>query len=470
VRHTVAAIGNVLIAVVVGCASPGTAPSIAPANISYPPITSALESSESRDRIAWLKRHASPLRSIDPADEDFADLAPLGRAVGDARVVFLGEASHGEGSTILGNTRIVEFLHQKLGFDVVVWESGFYEGPKVWDALRGDGDPVTALGTGMLLAWSWTGEIEPLARYLATRSHTRRPLYYAGFDPQLSARASIASRARELRTLLDTLGLQARFGADSFFWRGLQWSPLTKDSLASDSLAVERFALTATQLGAEIVARSNTQSTRFWRQVLESAAANARAERQSRIEIAAKGIVSWGSSNIRDEQGARNILWLLTDRYRGHKLIVWSATIHAVRNVASVDTRDSSWNYKGYQSTGDHVWRALGSRSYVIGFVGLTGAGRLGNDIWQIKQLQHPAAELEELLGAAGFERAFLDFRHVPRGGEWLREPMLSRPIAEHAKIARWNEVIDGMVFLREMKPATWPDFDARLRSLAPGR
>jgi erythromycin esterase-like protein len=319
----------------------------------------------------------------------------------------------------------------------------------------------------MLPAWSWSAEIEPLARYWAAQSHTARPLYYAGFDPQLSARGSTTNRAQELRALLDTLGLAVAFAADSLLWRGLQWSVVTKDSLASDSVAVERFAATATRLGAAIVSRSNTSSTRFWRQVLESAVANARAQRLTRIEMAAKGGVSWGSSNVRDEQGARNILWLLNDQYRDRKLIVRSATVHALRNVASVDTRDSSWNYKGYRTTGDHVWTALRSQSYVIGFVALTGGGRLGNDSWQIKQLQHPAAELEELLGAAGFERAFLDLRHVARGGEWLREPMLSRPIAEHAKIARWNEVLDGIVFLREMKPATWPDFDARLRRSA---
>ena len=467
-RDAVAGFGNVLVAVLIGCAATGASPSAAPVGVHYPPITSTLESPESREKIAWLQQHASPLRSIDPADDDFADLAPLGRAIGDARVVFLGEASHGEGGTILGSTRLIEFLHQKLGFDVVVWESGFYEGPKVWNALREDADHVAALGAGMMPAWSWSGEIEPLAHYLATQSHGGRPLYYAGFDPDLSVRRSIANRAAELRALLDSVGLRGAFDGDSLLWRGLRWSLATPDSLASDSLTVERFATAATHLGTELVARSNTQSTRFWCQVLESAVANAREQRLTRIEMAAKGTVSWGSSNIRDEQGARNILWLLNDQYRGHKLIIRSATIHAVRNAATVDTRDSSWNYAGYRTTGDHVWNALGSQSYVIGFVALTGAGRLGNDTWQIKQLQHPAAELEELLGAAGFERAFLDLRHVARGGEWLHEPMLSRPIAEHAKIARWNDVLDGVVFLREMQPATWPDFAARLRRPAP--
>ena len=259
------------------------------------------------------------------------------------------------------------------------------------------------------------------------------------------------------------------FAADSLLWRGLAWSQATKDSLASDSMSVERFAAATARLGAALASRSNEPSSCFWQQVLQSAAANARQQRQGRIEMTTKDTKSWASSNTRDEQGARNLLWLANDRYRGHRLIVWSATIHAVRNVANIDTRDTALSYANYSTTGHHVWKALGSQSYTLGFVALTGSGRLGPDSWQIKTRPTPEVQLEELLGAAGFETAFLDYRHIARGGEWLRQPMLSRPIAEHAKMARWNEVLDGIVFLREMKPATWPDFEARLRGAPPG-
>jgi hypothetical protein len=40
-----------------------------------------------------LRRKARPIRSIDPSDEDYSDLEPLADAIGDARVVQLGEPS-----------------------------------------------------------------------------------------------------------------------------------------------------------------------------------------------------------------------------------------------------------------------------------------------------------------------------------------------------------------------------------------
>lgn len=40
-------------------------------------------------RIAWLKANAAPIRSIDPTKQidDFQDLEPIRRAIGESRVV-----------------------------------------------------------------------------------------------------------------------------------------------------------------------------------------------------------------------------------------------------------------------------------------------------------------------------------------------------------------------------------------------
>ena len=38
-------------------------------------------------KIDWLKKHSTVVRTIDPNDGDFADLEPVGKAIGDSRVV-----------------------------------------------------------------------------------------------------------------------------------------------------------------------------------------------------------------------------------------------------------------------------------------------------------------------------------------------------------------------------------------------
>src|SRR5687767_7885431 len=96
------------------------------------------------ERAEWVKQHAVRLRSLDPADRDFADLAPLKALIGKARVVMLGEQTHGDGATFLGKTRLIEFLHAEMGFDVLCFESGLYDCDRAWAALRQGTDASTA--------------------------------------------------------------------------------------------------------------------------------------------------------------------------------------------------------------------------------------------------------------------------------------------------------------------------------------
>src|ERR1700723_2953255 len=83
--------------------------------------------------LADLKDHAATILSIDPADTDFTDLASLGAVVKDARIVLLGEQTHGEGSTFQAKTRIIKYLHDKMGFEVLAFESGFYDCARIWE-------------------------------------------------------------------------------------------------------------------------------------------------------------------------------------------------------------------------------------------------------------------------------------------------------------------------------------------------
>src|SRR5690348_12910399 len=75
-------------------------------------------------RIDWLKKNAVRLKSVEPTDEDFSDLMPLKSIIGDSvKLVMLGEQSHGDGTTFLAKTRMIKFLHEKMGFDILAFES-----------------------------------------------------------------------------------------------------------------------------------------------------------------------------------------------------------------------------------------------------------------------------------------------------------------------------------------------------------
>jgi erythromycin esterase len=102
-------------------------------------VQAAEAPSPDSEKIHWLSEHAVPVRLIVPENEDFSDLMPLVQWIGGSRVVALGEVTHGDGAMFLAKTRLVRFLHEVMGFDVLAWEAGFFDVPLVDAALRSQG-------------------------------------------------------------------------------------------------------------------------------------------------------------------------------------------------------------------------------------------------------------------------------------------------------------------------------------------
>src|SRR5262245_26032905 len=111
-----------------------------------------------------LRAQAVVVRSIDPTDEDFSDLEPVVSQIGSSRVVVLGEATHGEGTTSRAKARMVRFLHQRMGFDVLAWESGLTQTYALNQALRNPETPLAQAKT-FLMSGGWASEEETHALF-----------------------------------------------------------------------------------------------------------------------------------------------------------------------------------------------------------------------------------------------------------------------------------------------------------------
>ena len=76
--------------------------------------------------VAWVKDHAIPLKTAE-AEHGFEDMEPLKKLVGDARVVALGEATHGSREFFQLKHRMLEFLVEEMGFTVFAIEANWPE-------------------------------------------------------------------------------------------------------------------------------------------------------------------------------------------------------------------------------------------------------------------------------------------------------------------------------------------------------
>jgi len=141
--------------------------------------------------LEWLANAATPLVSLE-ADTSSADLEPLRSIVGTARVVALGEATHGSHEFFQLKLRTLQFLVQELGFTDFVMETDWVRAQEAnaW-VERGEGDLDAALRSLSVL-WQ-TQEYRDLLGWMrawnADPAHVRK-LRFHGMDlgsPQIAA-------------------------------------------------------------------------------------------------------------------------------------------------------------------------------------------------------------------------------------------------------------------------------------------
>ena len=132
----------------------------------------------------WIRSSAIPLSTAE-AGHGFDDMKPLARVVGNARLVALGEATHGTREFFQLKHRILEFLASQMGFTLFAIEANMPEAYRLNDfVLNGNGDPAKLI-KGMHF-WTWdTQEVLDMVLWMRefNRSGKGR-VEFTGFDMQ----------------------------------------------------------------------------------------------------------------------------------------------------------------------------------------------------------------------------------------------------------------------------------------------
>src|SRR5713101_1664023 len=133
---------------------------------------------------SWLKSSAIPLDSTSP-ESGLDDLRQMESTIGNARIVAMGEATHGTREFFQLKHRMLEYLVTKKGFTVFGIEASFPDSQAVNEyVLHGTGDASAALaGLGF---WTWnTDEVLDMIVWMrawnADPAHVAKVKFY-GFD------------------------------------------------------------------------------------------------------------------------------------------------------------------------------------------------------------------------------------------------------------------------------------------------
>lgn len=402
------------------------------------------------DRVDWLREHASAVRTIAPDDTDFADLEPIGRAIGEARVVLLGEASHGDGSTLLAKSRLARYLYERKGFDVLVWESGFYDCEEAAAALRAGKPAREAFKTGVLSLWSDCRECVPVMEYVAASQRTDRPITLAGFSLYAMSPDAMIDDAMAFFRERDGEALSPERAAALESLRKSVRDAASRPRPASPTTMPAELAHVRSMLDALNGDRSTAVERRDAALVMRGTLENLIAY----VEMLHRPPTRGGADdNPLGELEGRLLALLAKERFADRKLMVWAHNGHLIRGAKQVEEVEPLFKTGETVAAGQHLFDALGDRVYSIAFVAHGGQWSYS---WWDKPMElaaPPDGSIENLLHGAGRSLAFVDLRSLP-ADHWLRGRLVARPIAYRPMRADWGRCYDGFFFIDEMAPA----------------
>lgn len=373
------------------------------------------------EEMAWLQSHHHKIRSL-KYDRDFSDLSFLAPLLNGKRIVQLGESSHGTREFNQAKVRLIKYLHEQLGYNVIAFESstvGCYM--QELELAQGKSFPVNQ--SCIFGVWS-SREVQDLFTYIEQTRKTDKPLYLAGFDEQSSNQFDqgnlVASWAQTALSQIDDPALKvlpsvleqasqiARLGYNCVVDKA---SPDCASFLASYQSKATQLAELAQALSPYIEkAGSNKQTL----QMLQLVAINL----QKRMEVTRQNYDRAGFFEPRDRAMADNITALANKIYPQEKIMVWAHNGHISHGI-------SGYSDSG-RTMGSFLAATWGPQLYSIGLFMLRG--ETANNDGSVMQVQPLlGGSLEAYAASLHLAAVYIPFpaqNQAGSGDDWLFQPM----------------------------------------------
>jgi protein-L-isoaspartate(D-aspartate) O-methyltransferase len=300
---------------------------------------------------------AEPFRSIDGAD-----LAPLLDRIGDARVVLLGEATHGTSEFYRMRARITRELIARRGFTIVAAEADWADAARVDHFVRERTAPPQAWQAfARFPTWMWRNrETREFVDWLA-RHNRARPLAararFAGLD-LYGLHVSIAAVLRYLDDADPAAAQLARHRYGCLQPWGADPAAYGRAALTGQYESCEAAVVSMLEdLLRQRLDRVRADDERFF-EMIQNARVVAGAEAYYRVMYYGAA-ASW---NLRDRHMFACLSQLLEFHGPEAKAVVWAHNSHIG------DARATAMSARGELNIGQLCREEFGDRAYLVGF------------------------------------------------------------------------------------------------------
>lgn len=377
---------------------------------------------------------AHPVRSL--VSDDYSDLEFLRERLRGVRIVQLGESGHGMGEMALLKGRIVRFLHEELGFDVLALESDLYQ---CADADR-DANHVEARFTLFGCAFGvWhTEEVLPLFEHLRASRATDRPLRLAGFDVQPIG-TNKEHRPAFLADLLERVEpeLARAHAVDSTFLAKYAegsgprraYLRANRDSLLATYGRFEEALGRLADDPAVLVGRQTVRSIMAY--IRQQTAPDDRAYAEERN----RGM-------------AENVRFLAEELFPDRRIIVWAHNAHVRHASEAIPVSLEIWPSVPARDMGSWLREWYGEELFTVGFYAYRGAAADNSrEVYEVPEAT--PAHLEYRLARAGYRVSFVDLERQ----RWAVREHTLRYNGRHDQRMVPTDQYDALVLIADVGP-----------------
>lgn len=290
--------------------------------------------------------------------EKFENLSKLKETLKDVEIIALGENTHGLGEVFKVKTNLVKFLHQELGFNLVLFESGFGDGALAWEQLNSlsSKDFTKSFSSNF---YYQSEEIQELVDYAKSQNNN---LTIQGFDCQPQQNYLI-KRMTEIAQPIDSV-LANSVKVEMRGFNNLYQFENDKDTIAFNK---QRERFNAFLADYETFLTQNEQElfrSETTKNEIDAIKKSNEIFKNTYSTIEIGSMMGWpASANIRDKSLFEIIKWFKESNPKS-KIIIWAQNSH----IENKTKPNYNVNWMGH-----YLKNTFGNKYYSIGAIVYSG-------------------------------------------------------------------------------------------------